>query len=295
VKFFRFDEEVSIPISDYGSRFSIGPLIADKSQVRTQIMHLRPGGSIGRHPTTVRQLFAVVAGTGEVSGTDGIKRPIKCGQAVVWEVGEEHDAVTEDGMTAVCVEGDFEVLAFCVTQTIEVLDYDPQWVNWFETIRDRVLPAIAGVATRIDHVGSTAVPGLCAKPIIDMDIVVDAPEKVPLVIKGLRSIGYSWRGDYGVAGREVFTPPNDDRPRHHLYLVVENNKAHVDHWLLRDLLKEDPGARDEYARLKRRNAELADGDIDVYVAAKAGFVAGLLARARSERGLPPVDYWEPED
>ena len=69
-------------------------------------------------------------------------------------------------------------------------------------------------------------------------------------------------------------------------MVVENNKAHLDHWLLRDLLREDPSARQSYAALKRRNRDLADGDMDFYVAAKAALVAELLTRARTERLAP---------
>jgi GrpB-like predicted nucleotidyltransferase (UPF0157 family) len=76
--------------------------------------------------------------------------------------------------------------------------------------------------------------------------------------------------------------------------VVENNKAHLDHWLLRDLLREDPAARARYAELKRGNIELAGGDMEIYVAAKAALVAELLTRARAERGFPAAEYWQPE-
>jgi GrpB-like predicted nucleotidyltransferase (UPF0157 family) len=77
-------------------------------------------------------------------------------------------------------------------------------------------------------------------------------------------------------------------------VVVEDNKAHLDHWLLRDLLRADADARQRYATLKRRNQELAAGDMDFYVAAKAGLVAELLTRARAERGLPPAPNWQPD-
>jgi GrpB-like predicted nucleotidyltransferase (UPF0157 family) len=77
-------------------------------------------------------------------------------------------------------------------------------------------------------------------------------------------------------------------------LVVKDNRAHLDHWLLRDVLRSDPEAREAYPALKRHNVEVAAGDIDVYLAGKARFVAGLLKRAREERGLPPVTYWGPE-
>ena len=175
-----------------------------------------------------------------------------------------------------------------MTREIVVCDYDPSWPSWFEKVSDSLWPFIADIAIRIDHVGSTAVPGLAAKPIIDLDIVVASPDDLGPVIEQLALIGCRWRGDLGVVGREAFEPlPLQDMPAHHLYLVVENNRAHVDHWLLRDVLREDPRALERYAALKRRNAKLAKGEIDFYVAAKAGFVAELLTgRARREGCRP---------
>ena len=182
-----------------------------------------------------------------------------------------------------------------VTQVIVISDYDPAWPAWFDVMRRHVWPLVDDIALRVDHVGSTAVPGLAAKPIIDLDIVVASEDKVRSVIERLATIGYRWRGDLGVTGRESLKATEDHGlPPHHLYVVVENNKAHLDHWLLRDLLRSEPDARERYAALKRRNAELADGDIDRYVEAKAELVAELLTRARAERGLPPADYWQPE-
>ena len=182
-----------------------------------------------------------------------------------------------------------------VGRTIVVCDYDPEWPRWFETICKRLWPALEAVALRIDHVGSTSVPGLAAKPIIDMDIVVASENEVRPVIERLAAVGYAWVGDLDVAGREAFNPVRDEGlPAHNLYLVVENNKAHLNHWLLRDLLRADTVARERYAALKRQNAERARGDLGVYVAAKAGLVAELLGRARAERGLSPETYWQPD-
>jgi GrpB-like predicted nucleotidyltransferase (UPF0157 family)/quercetin dioxygenase-like cupin family protein len=295
VEIVRFDEDVSITVSDFDSRFRIGPLVGDGSRVRVEVAHVPPGGSIGRHPASAHQLFAVVAGRGWVSGGTGNGREIGAGYAAVWASGEEHDVHSPDGLTAVCVEGEFELLALAVTAEIVVSDYDEAWPTWFDAVCDRVWPAVRDVAVRIDHVGSTAVPGLAAKPILDIDIVVASPDDVGAVIERLAGLGYRWRGDLGVSGREAFARRTDDGlPRHHLYVVVEDNRAHLDHWLLRDLLRQDPVARERYGALKKRNAELADNDIDVYVAAKAAFVAELLARARADRGLPPASYWTPE-
>jgi GrpB-like predicted nucleotidyltransferase (UPF0157 family)/quercetin dioxygenase-like cupin family protein len=295
MKIFRFNEEVSISVSAFGSQFRMGPLTGDDSRVRVQVVYLAPGGRIGRHPASVRQMFAVVDGVGVVSGADGRGREIGPTYAAVWEEGEEHEADSESGMTAVCIEGEFDVWAMAVTREIVVSDYDPGWPSWFETVRGYVWPAVEDIALRIDHVGSTSVPGLAAKPLIDMDIVAARPEDFPEVVQRLAAIGYRRRGDLGVPGREAFSPTSEnDLPPHNLYLVAENNKAHMDHWLLRDLLTEDADARQRYADLKKRNAELATDDMEVYVAAKAHFVAELLARAREERGLPPETYWDPE-
>ncbi len=162
-------------------------------------------------------------------------------------------------------------------------------------MRAHVWPAVNGLALHIEHVGSTSVPGLAAKPIIDMDIVVADVSGVRPVIDGLGSLGYQWLGDLGVEGRQAFEASRGaELPPHHLYLVVVGSKAHLDHVLLRDLLRVDPEARRQYGELKRANVELAQDDMDVYVAAKAGLVAELLTRARMEQGLEPVSYWVPD-
>jgi GrpB-like predicted nucleotidyltransferase (UPF0157 family) len=287
VRLFRFDEEVSIPVAQFGSRFRVGPLTGDDARVRVRVMHLPPNGLIGRHRAPSQQLFAVVTGHGRVSGHEGETKTVGPGYAALWDPREEHGASSDGGLTAVCVEGEFDVWAVSVTHDIVVSDYDPEWPAWFEVVRRRVWPVVRDVALRIDHVGSTAVPGLAAKPIIDVDVVVASEHDVPLVIEQLGTIGYRWRGDLGVPGREALTATeNEGQPPHNLYVVVENNKAHLDHWLLRDLLRSEPEARERYAALKKRNAALADRDMDAYVAAKAEFVADLLSRARAERGFP---------
>lgn len=178
---------------------------------------------------------------------------------------------------------------------IVVTDYDASWPIAFARIAAFVWPAVAGVARRIEHVGSTAVPGLAAKPIIDADVVVASEPDVAAVIDALSSLGYRWVGDLGVVGREAFRAPTDaGLPPHHLYSVTEGGRPYADHWLLRDLLREDPDACRRYADLKRRNAAVAGADLDRYVALKATLVAELLERPRRQRHLAPVEYWRPD-
>jgi GrpB-like predicted nucleotidyltransferase (UPF0157 family)/quercetin dioxygenase-like cupin family protein len=295
VRIFRFGPDVSLPVSRFGSGFKLGALTAPGAHASVQVVHLDAGGLVGQHEAPVPQLFAVVAGSGWVSGREGRRRELGAGYAALWDEGEPHEAGTDGGMTAICIEGDFEVGALAVTHDIVVSDYNLEWPRWFERIRGYVRPAVMDVALGLDHIGSTAVPGLAAKPIVDMDVVVAAADDVGPVIERLGGVGYRWEGDLGILGREAFSVPNHvDLPPHHLYLVVKDNRAHLDHWLLRDLLRADPKAREAYSSLKRSNVEVAKGDMDVYLALKAGFVAGLLKRAREERGLTPVTYWEPD-
>jgi len=295
VRVFRFDVEVSRPIAHLGSRFDLSPLIESRGPVVVSVLHLPAGGGIGRHPAAARRLLAIVDGAGSVSGADCRVRPIRRGYAALWDEGEEHGAHSDVGLTAVCVEGAFDVRATAVTRDIVVVDHDPGWTRAFERLRDGIWPAVADVALRIDHVGSTAVPGLAAKPIIDLDIVVASDDDVQPAIERLATVGYRWRGNLGIAGREAFEPARSDdgHPEHHLYLVVENNRAHLDHWLFRDLLRADGEARRLYGELKRRNAAAAGDELEIYLAAKAAFVAEHLTRARAEHDLPAVDYWQP--
>jgi GrpB-like predicted nucleotidyltransferase (UPF0157 family) len=176
-----------------------------------------------------------------------------------------------------------------------VVDPDPEWPRQFQAIKTYLVPFVSESTVRIEHVGSTSVPGLAAKPIIDIDVVVETEDLVLVVLRQIASAGYLWVGDLGVAGREAFeadsTPP---LPDHHLYLVVENNRAHTDHWLLRDALTDNPALIARYAAIKRENAALSGGDRDRYTALKAEFVAEVLCEARRERGMDPVEYWKPK-
>jgi GrpB-like predicted nucleotidyltransferase (UPF0157 family) len=293
VEIFRFDPDVSAPVDALGSQTRVGKLTGEDTRGRIQVLHLAAGDTIDQRSDR-QQLVAVVSGSGWVGGEE-LRHPIRSGWAAVWEPSETQQIGSDEGLTAVCVAGSFSMEAFAVTREIVVVDYDPQWPESFERVRRYVWPDLEDIALRIDHVGSTSVPGLPAKPIIDMDIVVSDDDRVPLVIDAVAQLGYAWRGDLGVDGRQAFdNSRHPELPPHHLYLVVEDNKAHLDHVLLRDVLRADPAERDRYAELKRANVALAQGNIDIYTAAKARYVADVLTRARADRGLEPASYWVPD-
>lgn len=90
-----------------------------------------------------------------------------------------------------------------------VRDYDPNWVQLFQQLRGFVLPVLSDFVVTIEHVGSTSVPGLAAKPIVDIDVVMSTQSDVLMAIQRLATIGYVHEGDLGTTGREAFIPPAD--------------------------------------------------------------------------------------
>jgi GrpB-like predicted nucleotidyltransferase (UPF0157 family) len=166
---------------------------------------------------------------------------------------------------------------------IEILDYDPAWPLLFQELAARVLTALGSGALRAEHVGSTAVTGLAAKPIIDLDVVVASPGDLPEVIRRLGTLGYVHQGDLGVLGREAFrgTP---SEPPHHLYACVEGAAALTRHLRFRDALRTDSTLRDRYAELKRSVAVLHGNDRTAYTQAKHAFIEGVLVQAAALPG-----------
>lgn len=159
---------------------------------------------------------------------------------------------------------------------IEVLPWDARWPEWFATLEARFRAALQGVPVRaIEHVGSTAVPGLAAKPVIDVDIVVDAAQ-VPAASAALEGIGYLPRGQLGIPDRWAFAAPDGDIA-HHTYVTVAGCLALRNHLAVRDVLRADPALRDEYAATKLRLAATV-ADMDAYIAGKSPILQRILAR-----------------
>ena len=162
---------------------------------------------------------------------------------------------------------------------MDLVEYDDRWPQDFLTVRDRLWPAVAAVAVGIEHVGSTAVPGLAAKPVIDADVVVAEAVSVAAAVRALESLGYAHRGDLGIPGREAFSVL-PGLPEHHVYVVVRDSPPHRDHVDLRDHLRNRPDAVRRYAAEKRRLAPLLATDREAYVEGKAWLVRELLREAR---------------
>jgi GrpB-like predicted nucleotidyltransferase (UPF0157 family)/chloramphenicol 3-O-phosphotransferase len=167
---------------------------------------------------------------------------------------------------------------------IVIADPDPGWPALFERLAEPVREALGGIGARVEHVGSTSVPGLAAKPIVDMDVVLASAADVQAAIERLRGLGYVYQGDKGIDGREAFLWPAG-APVHHLYVVVEGNRPHAEHVRFRDHPRNSPDVARAYAALKRDLARRHGADRLAYTEAKTAFIAAALRAADPPEGV----------
>lgn len=160
--------------------------------------------------------------------------------------------------------------------TVNVVPYSHDWPQLFGRVAEHLREALGGIPlVEIAHVGSTAVPGLAAKPILDVDIIVHR-DVVRAASDALEVAGYSHRGDLGVTDREAFFAPDDDPPRN-VYVCVSGTLHVRNHLAVRDALRANPELRDRYGAVKLELAGDPDMDIRRYVAGKSEVLQDVLA------------------
>ena len=157
-----------------------------------------------------------------------------------------------------------------------VLPYDKAWKTAFEGIRRELEAALGDGILGIEHVGSTAVEGLSAKPCIDLDVIIRDYRVFDTVVQKLEEIGYFHEGDLGIRGREAFRYTGKPHlMKHHLYVCPRDSRELHRHLVFRDFLRSNPGAAEKYGRVKEQGARLFPEDIEGYMAYKAPCIARL--------------------
>lgn len=167
-------------------------------------------------------------------------------------------------------------------RTIVVVPYDPQWPEAFEQIKNELWPAVKDIAHTIEHVGSTSIKGLYAKPIIDMNIVIDRGA-LPAIIERLAALGYQHEGERGIPDRDAFR--YQDKPHlmpHHLYVCPADSAEHLRQVAFRDYLRTHPEAREMYSQIKLEMAEKHPHDIGAYIDGKEPVVMEIYRRCGIE-------------
>lgn len=163
-----------------------------------------------------------------------------------------------------------------MARRVVVVPYSEQWKKDFEIIKQYLLPAVEDIIIGIEHIGSTSVEGLSAKPIIDIDIVIKDYSVFDTVVEKLASLGYIHEGNLGIKDREAFDyKGNADLPKHHLYVCPEFSAELHRHIAFRDYLKNNPEAVVKYSKVKEDGAKLFPNSIDDYIAYKSPCVDDL--------------------
>ena len=167
---------------------------------------------------------------------------------------------------------------------IEVKPYDPKWRTSYLELESVLRQALKDFDVAFEHVGSTSVVGLWAKPILDIDIIYRRSDEKDEILSALSRLGYIHQGNKGIEARESFDRLSDQVPfhesriwmAHHLYLIDPNCIALSNHLLLRDYLRSHPEAAIAYSRLKREIAERHPHDIESYIDGKTEMITGFL-------------------
>jgi GrpB-like predicted nucleotidyltransferase (UPF0157 family) len=166
---------------------------------------------------------------------------------------------------------------------IEILPYDANWPVRFAAERSLLASLFDSATTLIEHIGSTAVPGLGAKPIIDLMVGIEALSEVVDRIPRLRAVGYEYVAEVESAfpERRFFAKPSRGAAQFHLHAVELSTPFWERHLLFRDILRSDPETAARYLALKLQLAVRFRQDREGYGAAKTAFIEEVLSKARA--------------
>ena len=156
------------------------------------------------------------------------------------------------------------------------MPYDAAWESAFEAIRAEIQTALGDLMLGIEHVGSTSVKGMSAKPCIDIDVVIRDYSVLDAVVQKLDAIGYIHEGNLGIQDREAFKYANKPHlMTHHLYVCPRDSEELHRHIAFRDFLRKNPEAVKKYSRVKETAAQLFPDEIEQYIAFKAPCIEEL--------------------
>ena len=168
---------------------------------------------------------------------------------------------------------------------VVITAYDPSWPDIFAGEAEAIRQALGGTLVEVEHVGSTAIPGLSAKPIIDILAGVTALVEAEAKFPTLEALGYDCRGEKGIPGRLFFRKGAIEFKRtHHLHLVEVGHEQWVSMLAFRDYLRSHPGDAQRYEALKRALAVKFRDNRRAYTNGKADFVQSILEKAGAEHG-----------
>jgi GrpB-like predicted nucleotidyltransferase (UPF0157 family) len=172
---------------------------------------------------------------------------------------------------------------------IVVVRHNPVWPEMFGAESAKIAGVFGRELVAIHHIGSTSVPGLSAKPIIDIMPVVRDIERVAEFNPAMVRLGYEPRGEYGIPGRCYFIKGGDENRSHHVHTFGLNHAEVARHLDFRDYLRAHPAITGQYAALKERLARQFPHDIQGHMAGKDAFIREIICKAQEWRTKRPDD------
>ncbi|MBI2767860.1 MAG: GrpB family protein [Chloroflexi bacterium] len=160
--------------------------------------------------------------------------------------------------------------------------YDPLWPARFEAAKAAILAATGELLVALEHVGSTAIPGIGAKPYLDLMPALKTLEDADRLAAALATLGYKDNGEAGIPGRRYLTRYIEGDPhvwKHNVHAYEQGHDEYIRHLVFRDALRASPALREQYWALKQRLAALHRDDVDAYAMAKSDFVDNVIAAA----------------
>lgn len=173
-----------------------------------------------------------------------------------------------------------------MSRNIEIADYDPQWAILYEEEKRRILEVVGDMVVRIEHIGSTAVPNLGAKPIIDIMVAISHLNDSQKCVEPLKSIGYEYVPGFEATlpERRYFRKGHPPKEQHyHLHMVELTSDFWKKHLLFRDCLRTHAKVAQEYYELKKRLANKYGSNHEVYNTAKTSFIESVTAKAKGRQ------------
>ncbi|MDM8519471.1 GrpB family protein [Anaerolineales bacterium HSG6] len=168
---------------------------------------------------------------------------------------------------------------------VKVVPYDPNWVQLFDQEAKRLSTILGDEIIAIHHIGSTAIPGIYAKPILDFLIEVRNIGIINQFNEPLAQCGYEAKGEFGLPGRRFFSKGAGSERTHHVHIFQANNPEYERHLAFRDYLLSHPDVACQYSRLKQELAERFPRDSVGYTSAKDDFIRAIEQKARTWRKI----------
>ena len=168
-----------------------------------------------------------------------------------------------------------------MTRTIEVVPHDPGWAELFQEEVEELNTVFGDAIVAAHHIGSTAIPRIVAKPIIDVLLEVRDIRRIDAFDREMIDRGYLPKGEFGISGRRFFIKGTESHRTHHIHVFEQGHPAVQRHVAFRDYLRAHPVEARAYGRLKSRLARRFPDDIDAYIAGKEDLIKEIERRAEA--------------